>query len=60
MIKEAILAMGYQNGIKVRQRGETLGVDPTGVSNPREAQKKGGGFGKTDTKLLEAVRSAIS
>jgi hypothetical protein len=55
-----LLQYNYQNGIKVRQRGETLGLDPTGVSKPREAQKKGGGFGKTDTKLLEAVRSAIS
>lgn len=48
LIREAIIVMGYQNGIKVRELRETLGVDPPGEQTSRGGKKKGGGFGRTD------------
>ena len=59
LIREAIIVMGYQNGIKVRELGETLGVD-TGVSKRREAATRRAAGSEELTKLLEAVRSATS
>jgi len=42
-IKEAIIVIGAENGIRVRELAEALGVDAAGVSKRREAARRKAG-----------------
>ena len=39
MIKEAIIVIGQENGIRIRDMAEMLGLDPSAVSKRREAAR---------------------
>jgi putative transposase len=59
MIKEAIIAIGDENGILTRELADALGVDPSAVSKRRD-----GARGRAETsgemmRLLKAIRSGM-
>jgi putative transposase len=58
MIKEAIIVIGQENGIRTRELADVLGVDPSAVSKRRDAARvRAEGSGEM-TKLLKAIRLA--
>jgi REP element-mobilizing transposase RayT len=59
MIKEAIIVIGYENGVKNRELGERLGVDASGVSKRREVARRRAADSKEMAMLLKAVRSDL-
>ncbi|HEU4387813.1 MAG TPA: transposase, partial [Blastocatellia bacterium] len=59
MIKEAIITIGQENGIRVRDLAEALGMDSSAVSKRREAVRARGEEPGAMTKLLKEMRSAL-
>jgi len=59
MIKEAIILIGYENGIRVREMGEALGMDASGVSKRRESVRTRGVISAPMAKLLKSMRSTL-
>jgi hypothetical protein len=57
MIKEAIIVIGNENGIRVRELAEVLGVDASGLSKRREAARKRATDSEEMRKLLKVMRS---
>jgi hypothetical protein len=43
MIKEAIIVIGDENGIRVRELSEIFGIEASGVSKRREAARRRAG-----------------
>ena len=59
MIKEAIIVIGQENGIRTRELAEMLGLDPSAVSKRREAARARADASAPMTKLLKAMRSGV-
>ena len=59
MIKEAIIVIGHENGVRTRELAEVLGLDPSAVSKRREAARARGQVSAPMTNLLEAMRSGV-
>jgi hypothetical protein len=57
LVKEAIIVIGRENGIRTREIAEVLGLDPSAVSKRREAARVRSEGSAQMTKLLKAIRS---
>ena len=53
MVKEAIIVIGQENGIRTRELAEALGLDPSAVSKRREAARVRG----EDSEIVKLVRA---
>jgi len=58
LIKEAMIVIGDENGIRTRELADVLGVDASAVSKRREAARRINRSAKM-TKLLKAMRSSL-
>ena len=58
-IKEGIIVIGDENGIRTRELGDGLGMDPSAVSKRREAARRRVAGSKEMTKLLKSMRAAL-
>jgi putative transposase len=57
LVKEAIIVIGQESGIRTRELAEVLGLDPSAVSKRREAVRARSDGSAQMTKLLKAIRS---
>ena len=57
LVKEAIIVIGRESGIRTRDIAEVLGLDPSAVSKRREAARVRTKGSDEMTKLLKAIRS---
>jgi hypothetical protein len=57
LVKEAIIVIGRENGIRTREIAEVLGLDPSAVSKRSEAARARSEGSAQMTKLLKAIRS---
>ena len=57
LVKEAIIVIGRENGIRTREIAEVLGLDPSAVSKRREASRVRTKSSDEMTKLLKTIRS---
>jgi len=57
LVKEAIIVIGLESGIRTREIAEVLGLDPSAVSKRREAARMRTEGSDEMTKLLKAIRS---
>jgi putative transposase len=57
LVKEAIIVIGRESGIRTREIAEVLGLDPSAVSKRREAARVRSEGSVQMTKLLKAIRS---
>ena len=58
IIKQAIIVVGLENGIRNRELAEALGMDPSAVSKRRDAAR-GRVQSEQMTRLLKAIRSRL-
>ena len=59
MIKEAIIAIGDENGILTRELADVLGVDPSAVSKRRDGARGRAERSGEMMRLLKAIRSGM-
>jgi hypothetical protein len=59
MIKEAIIVIGYENGIRVREIADALGVDTSAVSKRREVARVRDEVPAPARKLLRKMRRML-
>jgi hypothetical protein len=59
LVKEAIVVIGSESGIRTRELAEVLGLDTSAVSKRREAARVRTEDSAQMTKLLLAIRSAL-
>ena len=59
LVKEAIIVIGRESGIRTREIAEVLGMDPSAVSKRGEAARARSEGSDEMTKLLKAIRSGV-
>ena len=59
LVKEAIIVIGRENGIRTREIAEVLGIDPSAVSKRGEAARARSEGSDEMTELLKAIRSGV-
>src|SRR5882724_6162884 len=59
LVKEAIIVIGRESGIRTREIAEVLGLDPSAVSKRGEAARARSEGSDEMTKLLKAIRSGV-
>jgi hypothetical protein len=59
LVKEAIVVIGSESGIRTRELAEVLGLDTSAVSKRREAARVRTEGSAQMTKLLRAIRAAL-
>jgi hypothetical protein len=59
MIKEAIIVIGQERGIRTRELAEALGMDGSAISKRREAVRARGEVSEQMKKLLKTMRSSV-
>jgi len=59
LVKEAIIVIGRESGIRTREIAEVLGLDGSAVSKRREVARARSEGSDKMTKLLKAIRSGV-
>jgi REP element-mobilizing transposase RayT len=59
MVKEAIIVIGQERGVRTGELADVLGVDPSAVSKRREAARRRSEDSSAMRKLLKTMRTAI-